>query len=101
MPKDIAAVLYLDKNDRFLKPASQLTPSMTEHKNGHVISTKGVQVIGNSDIKTVFSVESSTEFMGIAYNLDGMWYTTMGFCYVGTYAKWDDALTNLIVAYFG
>jgi hypothetical protein len=88
------------RSDRFLRPPSELRPNMTEHQDGYVASRENIQVIGDLQIRVVIEASTSA-FIGIAYHRGDHWYSTMGFCYVGNYKSWEDALTNILVAYYG
>lgn len=74
--------------------------SATEHIPNYHPDVSGVNSMGDDDIKVVYEIYSK-KVLGTAWKVGNEWYATMGYCWVGKYEKWDDALINIIVAYYG
>jgi hypothetical protein len=69
---------------------------------------KDVSLITESSEDNTFGVVIHTDPkdkkitpLGVLWFDDQNWRATMGFCWVGTYKKLQDAMDNIIIAYFG
>jgi hypothetical protein len=72
--------------------------------NEGICTDERVEVIANDSYRIIIGKATPTSPaypIGVAWHDGVNWNATHGHCWVGSYKNWDEALGNIIVAYFG